>query len=389
MRFYLILGVFTLIVLFVFLLLNRWVKTINIKHKKIFYFFYIIIYLISAYSTWIGQSIAEGNTRRAFMIYGYTVLGFCAVLANVILFYYIIKLIAYIINKKKYFNKTHIFKNGLIVLSVTILLFIFSTISAMHITEKEYTITTNKDIGEENLKIALVADTHLGYMVGLDTVNSIVDKINKQNVDLVVFAGDIVDNDFAGIEKKEQIEQKLSSIKSTYGVYGVYGNHDIDETILGGFTFYTPPYNTTYLSDFLNKCNIDMLSDEKVDITNNISIYGRRDYLRTMTLGVRRKSPSELFNNINKSKFNILLDHQPRDLDNIASYGLDLDLSGHTHNGQIFPGNIACAIGWQNSYGNKKIGNMNSIVTGGAGTWGPRIRLFTSSEVTFINVKQN
>ena len=81
------------------------------------------------------------------------------------------------------------------------------------------------------------------------------------------------------------------------------------------------------------------------------------------------------------------MDHEPKELKQLSEAGADLDLSGHTHDGQIFPGNLVTGMMWENSCGYKKIGNMNSVVTSGAGVWGPPLRVGTKSEVCQITVR--
>lgn len=90
----------------------------------------------------------------------------------------------------------------------------------------------------DSLKIALVADLHLGYSVGTAQMRQMVDKINAQNPDLVVIAGDIFDNEYEALDDPQELASTLADLESTYGTYACYGNHDIQEPILAGFTFH-------------------------------------------------------------------------------------------------------------------------------------------------------
>ena len=92
---------------------------------------------------------------------------------------------------------------------------------------------------------------------------------------------------------------------------------------------------------------------------------------------------------MDKKKPIIVIDHQPKELDELSKNGIDLDLSGHTHDGQIFPLNLLVKIAYKNSYGLKKIGNMTSVVTSGVGLYGPNIRVLTKAEITSIKVNFN
>ena len=105
--------------------------------------------------------------------------------------------------------------------------------------------------------------------------------------------------------------------------------------------------------------------------------------------GTTRLTPAELLRGLDRSKPLIVMDHQPSSLPELSEAGADLVLSGHTHDGQIFPGNLTTRIGWLNSYGKLILGSMTSIVTSGAGIWGPAMRVGTSSEIAEIVVKFN
>lgn len=92
-----------------------------------------------------------------------------------------------------------------------------------------YEITVNKSVdGMESMKVVLLADLHLGYNVGLAQMERMVARVNEQDADVVVIAGDIFDNAWEAVEEPEQIAAVLRGIRSRYGVYAVYGNHDIE-----------------------------------------------------------------------------------------------------------------------------------------------------------------
>lgn len=102
---------------------------------------------------------------------------------------------------------------------------------------KPYEVTIRKNCGDNrDLKVVLVADLHLGYSVGNGQMQRMVKKINDQNADLVVFAGDIFDNEYEAVQNPDRIAKTLAGIKSRYGSFGVFGNHDVTERLLGGFS---------------------------------------------------------------------------------------------------------------------------------------------------------
>lgn len=113
---------------------------------------------------------------------------------------------------------------------------------------------------------------------------------------------------------------------------------------------------------------------------------GRKDPSRCRKMDDTRKSPSQLTKSLDLRRPVIFMDHQPGDLDEVASSGTDLDLCGHTHDGQLFPLNIITSLVWENSCGYLKKGNMHNIVTSGVGIWGPNMRTATNSEICAITV---
>ena len=142
------------------------------------------------------------------------------------------------------------------------------------------------------------------------------------------------------------------------------------------------------MDDLLEKSNIKLLRDETVLINDSLYLIGRRDATKPGDVK-SRKSIEELTENIDKEKPIFLIDHQPRELKKISNNGIDLDLSGHTHGGQLFPLNIIMKLMWKNGNGYKKYNNMNSVVTSGVGLYGPNMRIGTKAEVVTINVHFN
>ena len=266
---------------------------------------------------------------------------------------------------------------------------IFGIFHAKKIKVSSYNVTVDKTVPDtDSLKIVLLADTHFGYNAGAIHAQEIVNKINQQNPDLVCIAGDIFDNEFDAIREPEEIEKILQTIHSRYGVYACWGNHDLNEPILAGFTF---NQNANDISDprmkeFLQKSNIHLLEDESVLINNKFYIVGRKDAALSEKVGEIRQTPKQLTSSLDKTQPVIFIDHQPKELQELADAGADLDLCGHTHDGQTFPGNITVRFLWENPCGYLKKDNMHNIVTSGAGVWGPAMRIGTDSEICVINV---
>ena len=143
------------------------------------------------------------------------------------------------------------------------------------------------------------------------------------------------------------------------------------------------------MDNFLISCGWELLTDEVVNVPKlgNLVIAGRRDEKRPGD-GVKvRATLDELLKDVPKEDPVILLEHEPSDLPNMDKYGIDLVVSGHTHDGQIFPGNIVTRIMSDQAYGMKEWGSTTSVVTSGVGFYGPPLRVGTISEIVVINCR--
>ncbi len=263
------------------------------------------------------------------------------------------------------------------------------SLNARNIQTTDYTLTVDKHAGaRKELKIVLVADLHLGYSVGMAQMGQMVGKINRENPDLVVIAGDIFDNAYAALEDPAGLAAMLGSIQSKYGVYACYGNHDVEEKLLAGFSFPTDGEKASdpRMDALLEAANIHLLRDEGVLIDGSFYLLGRADYERPGRGIERRKTPAELTRGLDHSKPILVLDHEPRELQALADAGVDVDLCGHTHDGQLFPGNLLIGLFWENPCGYLQKDRMHNIVTSGVGVFGPNMRLGTRSELCRITV---
>lgn len=220
----------------------------------------------------------------------------------------------------------------------------------------------------EKLNIVMASDMHFGLLFGKAQAKQMVEKINALEPDIVLFPGDIVDDEIDQFVN-QGIAEILADIVAPLGVYVSLGNHDrhngpIEELI-----------------ETLERGNLSVLYDEVIPINKSILLIGRRD--RT---NAQRKELSALTEGIDLSKAIILLDHQPYDLDLAEKHGIDLMLSGHTHLGQVFPGDLITQQIYENDWGHLQRGQMHSIVSSGYGFWGPPIRIGTRSELVQIDV---
>ena len=287
------------------------------------------------------------------------------------------------------FSRGSVISIGSVVVACAVATCLYGIFNARNIKVNEYSVTVNKSCGsDKHLKAVLVADLHMGYAIGVDHITNMVEKINQQDADIVIIAGDIFDNSYDGMDDPEGIKAQLKSIKSKYGVYAVYGNHDIDEKILMGFTFDWggKQLHSEKMTNFMKECNIKLINDESVLINDEFYLVGRRDTDKPGTEDGTRAEISELTKDLDKTKPIFVLSHEPDELQKTADAGADIDFSGHTHDGQLFPGNLTIGLFWENPCGMIKKDNMYSIVTSGVGVYGTFMRVGPDAEICSVDI---
>jgi uncharacterized protein len=383
--------IYILVNIYIVKWLIKWTEVCsNIFKNKIVRYSIIIIYTFFSSSFIIGFLLPY-RTIKVIGNYWLGVVQF--IVLTVIIADLIRKLLikTKLVRKKIIHSKRTFIIVGFLCIIIVSSLSTYGVIHSKKIINKNYNITINKKVeNEKSMKISLISDLHLGYNTTLSHIKNMVNKINENNSDLVVIAGDVFDNNYNAIDNPKSIINELKKIKAKYGVYAVYGNHDIEEPILAGFTFNlknNKAYSNPKMEEFLNSSNIKLLRDEVILIDNKYYLVGRLDYHKYGLEVEKRKTIEELLENVDKTKPIFVLDHEPYELEELSNNGVDLDLSGHTHNGQMFPSNIFIKLIWKNAHGLLKINNMYSVVTSGIGVYGPNMRVGTTAEVVNINIK--
>lgn len=251
-----------------------------------------------------------------------------------------------------------------------------------HVWKTEYSIQSEKLA--QNLKIIGFADSHTGTTFHAQGFAKHVAAMQQQNPDIVIVAGDFVDDDTS---KEDMIAtcKILGEMKTTYGVYFVFGNHDNG--------YYGPAYrgfSGQELVAELEKNGVKVLRDDTVLVADTLYIVGRRDYSVEKERRGTRQSMQELTAKLDKDKFIFVADHQPTDYENQANSGVDMVFSGHTHGGQLFPFNqVGKWIGANDLvYGHEKRQNTDFIVTSGLSDWAIKFKTGTKSEYVVINLNK-
>lgn len=259
---------------------------------------------------------------------------------------------------------------------ISVILIAGGFINALHPVVTKYDLTINKEANEiKTLRIAAVSDIHLGSIIRKRSIKILSEILEDMHPDVVFLLGDIVDGELGPVLRGDLL-QYFTGPHTKDGLYAITGNH---EFIGGGDR--TIPY--------IESKGIRVLKDEMVMLPGGIQLIGRLDRDARRFYGQERMPLKELMKDIDHSLPIIVLDHQPFNLGESEEQGVDLQLSGHTHNGQMWPLTYITRKIYEVSYGYLKKGDTQYIVSSGFGLWGPRVRLGSKSEVLLINVTFN
>jgi predicted MPP superfamily phosphohydrolase len=258
---------------------------------------------------------------------------------------------------------------GFITLTALIVLLGYGSFNAYSPVVNTYDISVDK-VGPKggNMKIVMASDMHFSYLSDKKHALRMVKEINALKPDIVLFPGDIVDDDIVPY-KEQGIGEILAQIQAPYGVYASLGNHD--------------KFNGEIedLSALLEESNMKVLYDEVVTVDGWMTLVGRKDYSDK-----NRMELAELMTDVDRSNGVFLLDHQPYGFDIAQQLGVDLMVSGHTHRGQIAPAHLITKRLFENDWGHLQKKDFHSIVSSGYGFWGPPIRIGSRAEIVEINV---
>lgn len=229
--------------------------------------------------------------------------------------------------------------------------------------------TFGDTISPRSLRIVAVSDLHLGYGIGEKEFEKWVDLINTENPDIVLIAGDIIDNSVRPL-KEGHFAEVFHKIKAPMGIYACPGNHEYISGAKESF-------------DFITKAGVHLLRDSVAEVDSCFYVVGRDDKSNP-----NRKSLKELVAGLDHTKPIIMLDHQPYHLEEAEANGIDIQISGHTHQGQVWPISVITKKIYERDHGFVKKGNANIYVSSGMGLWGGKFRIGTQSEYVVIDVNK-
>lgn len=237
-----------------------------------------------------------------------------------------------------------------------------------------YELSVDKTAGDlKALHIVMVSDVHLGTIMDNGRLTQMLNLINAQHPDLILIVGDMIDENVERVIERE-MQANLTQLQARYGTYAVLGNHEyigrhVDEAI-----------------KYLQESGVKVLKDQIVSIAGGVYLVGRDDRTGERFGGGKRKTLDTLLQGVQPSRPIIVMDHQPSHLEEPEQAGVDLQLSGHTHQGQLFPNNFITNRIFQDDFGFLQKGAFQIIVSSGYGTWGPPLRVGNKPEIVDIRL---
>ncbi|MGA7877028.1 MAG: metallophosphoesterase [Desulfoferrobacter sp.] len=252
------------------------------------------------------------------------------------------------------------------VLVCAALVFVYGFFEARTIRTERVTIETSKlpeDI--QQLKIAQISDVHLGLLVGSHRLEQILEKVRSEEPDVLVCTGDLVDGN---IDRMDQIHVAINGINPRFGKYAVTGNHE-----------YYAGLNRSI--KFIESFGFEVLRGKMKNVQNVLQIAGVDDPAGGVSV-----DEVSLLSSKQNGIFKLFLKHRPTVVKDALGL-FDLQLSGHTHGGQIFPFRLFVHFMYPLQDGYYELGKGSSLYTSrGSGTWGPPIRVLSPPEVTIIEL---
>lgn len=266
-----------------------------------------------------------------------------------------------------------LYRTGLVPLALTAALLCWGGWNMSHVLKTEYTVASDKLRG--SYQVVFFSDTHFGTVQSAAIVERMVAEVSALQPDAVILGGDMVEEGTSKAAMEEAF-RLFGSIDATYGVYYVYGNHDRQH--------YTkdPSYTPQELAAIIEANGITILQDSWVELGEELTLAGRDDR------GNRRDraSSEELLAGVDRGRYVMVADHQPEEAEENAAQGVDLQLSGHTHAGQLWPIGVITTLVGKMNYGQYEKDGCRVIVSSGVTGWGFPVRTQGKCEYVVVNL---
>ncbi len=374
--------IFFSIVLLIYSLVNYYIYSrgmqalpqgTSVKH----WYPWIFLFLTSSYI--IGRFLERAwisPISSFFTFVGSFWLAFMVYLLMTVIVIDIFRLILYFLPQPAILADNYVeFKKYLLIAVVSIvgIIVLIGHINALNPRVKRIDIHINKKAGEmKSLHIAAASDIHMGTLVGPRRTAKLVQMLNDRHADVILLAGDIVDEDLAPVIHND-LGRSLVKLKASLGVFAITGNHEY----IGG---------AEAAVKYLEAHGIRMLRDTSIKINGSFYLAGRNDRDSKRFSQKERKGLDKVLEGVDFSLPVLMMDHQPFNLQQVADAGVDFQLSGHTHHGQLWPFNYITSAMYEVSWGFKKKGNSNFYVSSGYGGWGPPVRTGNRPEILDIYI---
>lgn len=263
--------------------------------------------------------------------------------------------------------------------TVTLFVLLVGFINAMNPQLKRVVVPANV-----NLRICFISDIHVGSIGTTNTLKKISNLIELLHPDLVILGGDILD--LRGLRSyREKFLAAMCKITSKYKTYAVVGNHEVYSGLEECINLLKNAGITVLLDEYVK---VNGTKDDSDSLLGKVTIIGRLD---SSILG--RKSLEKIINSSNydqnQKSYIIVVDHSPESLDESINCGVFLQLSGHTHGGQLFPLNFLTKLLYKETGILHKDNNTYSYISSGAGFWGPPYRVGNIPEVVLVELKRS
>lgn len=311
------------------------------------------------------------------------ILGFIAV--HLVVLFALADFVAFIVRRigkgqeeRKYYKFFRgVYHFGIIPILILTVLLCYGNYNIKHISKTEYNVSSDKL--KDDYEIVFISDTHYATIQNPDLIKEKIAEIEKMKPDMVLLGGDIVEEGTSK-EAMQEVFRIFGGIESTYGTYYVYGNHDRQ--------MYAEEraYTGEELEDAMRVNGVMALRDSYVQLAPDLVVAGRED----VSLGKEGRKPTdEILQGIPGDSYVVLLDHQPVQSEENARQGVDLQLSGHTHAGQLIPIGYINALTGALNYGEYERGGCKVIVSSGMAGWGFPFRTQGKCEYVFVHLKKN
>lgn len=328
-------------------------------------YFWPVFTLLSS-SFFIGRFI--GGAMPAALLDLISAFGYFWMIAMLYLLFFFVPLDFYEKLRGSAFSPQAGNKARLVAVLLVIALLLYGSWNARYLRVARYDISIEKYAGElKQIKAVMISDLHLGDNIGNKRLKSIVDRIGELDPDLVVIAGDIIQD--SEQFTREKMFLQFQKLQPPLGVYASLGNHE----------FYGGTVKDTV--SLLELGGIKVLRDSVVKIEDSFYLVGKDDPAAGRGSSYRNSSLKELTENLDKNLPVILIYHQPAELKTALEAGVDLQFSGHTHAGQVFPANVITSLLFAEDWGYLRQDTLQLIVSCGIGTWGPDLRIGSYAEI--------